>query len=236
QDRGAALEARALRDATAALRSRLLSVVRDRAVPAYRAETRAELERALGEHAPRAAEGALAALRFKGALLQIALFVPLLVALSWKIAALGLGFAALAWPVLHWRNRRLKALEARGKEGRGEALRALEDFGEWLEARAGAGLAGSVDALASKLDAAHDAEWRWRRAQARYPAALETIFFFALSGLLLAGSFVLSDWTALMVFALLLLLAYRPVREAARHWPASLAGARAAEDVEALAR
>src|SRR5690606_914985 len=115
QDRGAALEAAALRDATGALRARLLAAVGDRAVPAYRAEARAALEGALGEGAPRAAEGLVARLRFRGALLQIALFVPLLVALSWKVAALGVGFAALVWPLLRWRNLRMKTLESEGR-------------------------------------------------------------------------------------------------------------------------
>jgi ABC-type Mn2+/Zn2+ transport system ATPase subunit len=236
QDRGAALEASALRETTSTLRGRLLDAARDRAVPVYRAEMRATLERALGEGAPRAAEGMLARLRFRGALLQVALFIPLLIALSWKIAALGLGFAALTWPLLRWRNRKLKTLEAEGLRGRGESSRALEDFGESAEARAGSGFAAGVDDLAARLDAAHRPEWRWRRAQARYPAALETAFFFALSGLLLVGSFILPDWNGLLLFSLMLLLAYRPVREAARHWPAALAGDAARGDVEGLAR
>jgi ABC-type Mn2+/Zn2+ transport system ATPase subunit len=236
QDRGAALESRALRDATGTLRDRLLRAVRDRAVPAYRAATRDALDRALGESAPRAAEGLIAKLRFQGAVSQILLFLPLLLILSWKIAALGVGFAALVWPVLRWRNRRLKALEAEGRQGHGQALRALEDFGESLEARAGAGFGAGVDDLAIRLDAAHRPEWKWRRAQARYPAALETAFFFALSALLLAGSFILPDWNGMLLFSLMLVLAYRPVREAARHWPTVLAGARAQEDAEALVR
>ena len=47
QDRGAAFEARALRESSAALRGRLLGALRARAVPAYRPEVRHALDQAL---------------------------------------------------------------------------------------------------------------------------------------------------------------------------------------------
>lgn len=236
QDRGAALEARALRDTVAGLRARLLGALRAHAVPAYRPAERRALDRALEEHVPRAAEGLLARRHFEGALLQCALFAVMLVLLSFRTALLGIAFAALVWPVLRWRNRALKALEAAGIAGRGDAKRAREDFGNALEAKAGSGLAEELAKLEYSLSAAHAPESRWRRAQLRYPALLETGLFFVLAALLLAGSFTLPDWNALLLFSLLLLLAYRPVREAARHYPASVAGAAARERVEELAR
>ncbi len=236
QDRGAALEARALRDTVAALRARMLSALQSHAVPAYRPEERRALERALEEHVPRAAEGQLARRHFEGALLQCALFAVMLVLLSFKTALLGIAFAALVWPVLRWRNRALKTLESAGMTGRGEAKRAREDFGNALEARAGTGLSASLKDLEAALDAAHLPESRWWRAQLRYPALLETGLFFVLTALLVAGSFTLPDWNALLLFSLLLLLAYRPVREAARHYPASVAGAAAQKRVEELAQ
>jgi ABC-type multidrug transport system fused ATPase/permease subunit len=236
QDRGAALEARALRDTVAALRNRLLTALGKHAVPAYRPEERRALDRALEEHVPRAAEGTLARRHFEGALLQCALFAVMLVVLSFKTALLGIAFAALVWPVLRWRNRALKSLETAGMAGRGEAKRAREDFGAALEANAGSGLADSLARLEQTLAAAHSPEARWRRAQLRYPALLETGLFFVLAALLLAGSFTLPDWNALLLFSLLLLLAYRPVREAARHYPASVAGVAALRRVEDLAQ
>jgi ABC-type multidrug transport system fused ATPase/permease subunit len=236
QDRGAALEAQALRDTVAALRNRLLTTLGKHAVPAYRPEERRALDRALEEHVPRAAEGALARRHFEGALLQCALFAVMLVVLSFKTALLGIAFAALVWPVLRWRNRALKSLETAGMAGRGEAKRAREDFGAALEANAGSGFADSLARLEQSLAAAHTPEARWRRAQLRYPALLETGLFFVLAALLLAGSFTLPDWNALLLFSLLLLLAYRPVREAARHYPASVAGVAALRRVEDLAQ
>jgi ABC-type multidrug transport system fused ATPase/permease subunit len=234
QDRGAALEARALRDAVAALRGRLLEALETRAVPAYRPGIRRALDRALEEHVPRAAEGLLARRHLEGALLQCALFALLLLVFSWKTALLGLAFAALIWPVLRWRNRSLKAMEAAGLAGRGDAQRAREDFGASLEARAGSGFAQSLRRLDAALAAAHRPEWRWRRAQLRYPALLETGLFFMLTAILLAGSLTLPDWSSLLLFSLLLLFSYRPVREAARHYPASVAGAAALRQVETL--
>jgi ABC-type Mn2+/Zn2+ transport system ATPase subunit len=236
QDRGAALEARALRDTVAALRARLLRALETHAVPAYRPEERRALDRALEEHVPRAAEGTLARRHFEGALLQCALFAVMLVVLSVKTALLGIAFAALVWPVLRWRNRALKSLETAGMAGRGEAKRAREDFGDALEAHAGSGLPAALHDLETSLAAAHTPEARWRRAQLRYPALLETGLFFVLAALLLAGSFTLPDWNALLLFSLLLLLAYRPVREAARHYPASVAGVAALQRVEDLAQ
>jgi ABC-type multidrug transport system fused ATPase/permease subunit len=236
QDRGAALEARALRDTVSALRGDLLDTLRTRAAPAYRPDIRRKLDRALEEHVPRAAEGMLARRHFEGALLQCLLFAALLLIFSWKTALLGLAFGALVWPVLRWRNRSLKALEAAGMTGRGDAKNAREDFGDSLESLDALGLGESLLRLDEKLAAAQEPESRWRRAQLRYPALLETGLFFVLAALLLAGSFTLPDWNALLLFSLLLLLAYRPVREAARHYPASLAGAAALRTVESLRR
>jgi sulfonate transport system ATP-binding protein len=53
---------------------------------------------------------------------------------------------------------------------------------------------------------------------------------------LLAGYFTLPDWNSLLLFSLLLLLAYRPVREAARHYPSSLAGAAALRAIDECTR
>lgn len=236
QDRGAVLEASAQRDLAASWRTRLLDALGRRAVPAYRPETRRALDRALGEHVPAAAEGVLARRRVLGALLEGAVLLPLLFLLAWKAALAGVAAAVLIWPVLRLRNRRLKALEQAGVAGRGDALRAREDFGNALEALPGAGLAGSLDRLKATLEAAHAPEWRWRRAQARYPAVLETGLFFVLAAVLFTGAVALPGLESLLLFAMLLLLSYRPLREAARQYPLGVSGARAARDLEDLVR
>ncbi len=235
QDRGAVLEADALRATVSRLRARLIDAVRTHAVPAYRPDQRRAFERALQEHVPAAAEGLLSRRRFVGALLQCAVFLPVLLLISARMAALGLVFAALLWPVLRWRNRSLRGLESAGETGRRLAKDAREDVGASLEALPGKGLDDALRRLERTLAEAHLPEWKWKSAQARYPALIETGLFFVLAALLLAGTFTLPDWGSFLVFALVLLLAYRPVREAARHWPASVAGARALHDVESLA-
>lgn len=234
QDRGAVLEAAALRDGIAVWRTRLLETIRIRAVPAWRPGVRRALGRALEEDIPSAAEGALARRRFVGSLLEGAVLLPLLFLLAWKPALVGVAAAALIWPLLRLRNRRLKAMERAGVAGRETAHHAREDFGHSLESLPGAGLDAAVRGLETSLARAHEPEWRWRRAQARYPALLETGLFFVLCIILFTGALTLPGLESVLLFAMLLLLAYRPLREAARQYPASVAGARAARDLEAL--
>lgn len=234
QDRGAVLEAAALRAGVAAWRRRVLDALRLRAVPAWRPANRRALGRALDEDIPLAAEGALARRRFWGACLEGVVLVPLLFALAWKAALVGLAAAALLWPALRLRNRRLKTLEREGAAGREGALHAREDFAHALESLPGAGFADALARLDRTLEEAHAPTWRWRRAQARYPALLETALFFVLCAILFAGALTLQGFESVLLFAMLLLLAYRPLREAARQYPVAAAGDRAARDLAAL--
>lgn len=234
QDRGAVLEAAALRDGVATRRRHVLDALRHRAVPAWRPGTRRALGQALEEDIPLAAEGALARRRFLGALLEGAVLVPLLFLLAWEAALVGVVAAAALWPVLRRRNRRMKEYERAGAAGRDSARRAREDFSHALEALPGAGFGEAVQHLDRALDEAHAPTWQWRRAQARYPALLETALFFVLCVILFTGALTLAGLESVLLFAMLLLLTYRPLREAARQYPVAAAGARAARDVDAL--
>jgi ABC-type Mn2+/Zn2+ transport system ATPase subunit len=234
QERGATLEVKSLRRAVSALQAELLETLRVRAVPAYRPALRREIARALEETIPRAAEGMLARRRFLGSLLQGGVLVPGLFLLSWKIALPALAVGILAWRVLKWKNRSLRDLERSGSRGRAAERRAGEEFGAGLEAASGTGWDDYLRRFSGELDAARVADWKWRRAQARYPALLETGFFFALTGLLLSGVFVLDGLDSWLLFTALLVLVYRPVREAARHYPVALQGAQALEEVRNL--
>jgi ABC-type transport system involved in cytochrome bd biosynthesis fused ATPase/permease subunit len=138
------------------------------------------------------------------------------------------------WPVLRLRNRRLKTLEREGAAGREGAHKAREDFTHALEALPGAGFTEALTRLDRTLEEAHAPTWRWRRAQARYPALLETALFFVLCVILFAGAATLQGFESVLLFAMLLLLAYRPLREAARQYPVAAAGDRAARDLNAL--
>ncbi|MCD6023534.1 MAG: sulfate transporter, ATPase subunit [Fibrobacteria bacterium] len=234
QERGAALEVQSLRRAVSALQSQLLETLRARAVPAYRPAVRRELARVLEETIPRAAEGLLARRRFAGSLLQGGVLLPGLFLLSWKIALPALAVGALAWRVLKWKNRSLRDLERSGSHGRAAERRANEEFAAGLEAASGTAWDGYLRRFSGELDAARVADWKWRRAQARYPALLETGFFFALTGLLVSGAFVLDGLDGWILFTALLVLVYRPVREAARHYPVALQGTQALDEVRAL--
>lgn len=234
QDRGAILEAAALRESVALWRHKLLDALRSRAVPAYRPATKRALSRALDQDIPQSAEGALARRRFIGSCLEGAVLVPLLFILAWKAAVVGLAAAALLWPLLRLRNQRMKALERAGALGRESAQHAREDFAHSLESLPGAGLTEALTQLDHTLDQAHEPEWRWRKAQGRYPALLETALFFVLCVILFTGAVTLPGLESILLFAMLLLLAYRPLREAARHYPISVSGARATRDLNAL--
>jgi ABC-type cobalamin/Fe3+-siderophores transport system ATPase subunit len=215
-------------------RRRLLTTLRLRAVPAWRPSSRRALGRALDEDVPAAAEGALARRRFLGSILEGAVLLPLLFLLAWKAALVGIAAAALLWPLLRYRNRRMKTLERAGVSGRDAARHAREDFEHSLESLPGAGFTEAITHLESTLDRAHKPEWMWRRAQARYPALLETGLFFVLCIILFTGAVTLPGLESVLLFAMLLLLAYRPLREAARQYPLSVSGARAARDLEVL--
>ncbi|HLU70035.1 MAG TPA: ABC transporter ATP-binding protein/permease [Fibrobacteria bacterium] len=234
QDRGAILEAAALRDGVASWRRRVLDALRHRAVPAWRPGTRRTLGHALEEDIPVAAEGALARRRLLGAILEGAVLLPLLFLIAWKAALVGIAAATLLWPVLRRRNRRMKAHERAGAAGRESARQAREDFSHALEALPGAGFTEAVARLDRTLDEAHAPTWRWRRAQARYPALLETALFFVLCVILFTGALTLPGLESVLLFAMLLLLTYRPLREAARQYPVAAAGRRAAQDIDAL--
>jgi len=234
QDRGAVLEATALRDGVAILRRQLLDTLRHRAVPAWRPENRRALGRALEEDIPAAAEGALARRRFLGSCLEGVVLLPLLFLLAWKAALVGVAAALLLWPLLRWRNQRMKALERAGAEGRDEARHAREDFDHALEAAPGKRFDGVVNGLEEALARTHEPAWRWRRAQARYPALLETALFFVLCVILFTGALTLQGLEPVLLFAMLLLLAYRPLREAARQYPLAVAGARADRDLQTV--
>lgn len=234
QDRGAVLEAAALRDGVATWRRRVLDTLRHRAVPAWRPGTRRALARTLEEDIPVAAEGALARRRLLGAILEGAVLLPLLFVFAWEAALVGVGAAAILWPVLRRRNRRMKDHERAGAAGRERARHAREDFSHALEVLPGTGLSEALDRLDRALDDAHAPTWRWRRAQARYPALLETSLFFVLCVILFTGALTLSGLESVLLFAMLLLLTYRPLREAARQYPVAAAGARAVQDLRAL--
>ncbi len=232
QERGSTLEVKALRRVVSAMQASLLETLRAYAVPVYRPALRRALSRTLEETIPRAAEGLLARRRFMGSLLQVAVLLPGLFLLSWKIAVPAIAVGALAWRVLKWKNNSLRNLERSGSKGRSAERRAGEEFGAGLEAASGAAWDGFLQRFGSELDAARVADWKWRRAQARYPALLETGFFFALTGLLLSGAFVLNGIDSWILFTALLVLTYRPVREAARHYPVALQGAVALEEID----
>jgi ABC-type Mn2+/Zn2+ transport system ATPase subunit len=232
QERGATLEVKAMRAAVSTLQTNLLETLNRRAVPAYRPAMRRDLARAVEETIPRAAEGALARRRFLGSVLQGAVLLPGLFLLSWKIAIPAVLVGTLAWRILKWKNGSLRDLERSGSQGRSAERRASEEFTAGLEAASGKAWAGYLHQFGGALDAARVADWKWRRAQARYPALLEAGFFFALAGLLMTGVFVLDGLDGWILFTALLVMTYRPVREAARHYPVALQGAVAMEELE----
>ena len=236
QDRIAVLETRAMREVVSGLRRRLLDVLRLRAVPAYRPDLKRDFKRALEETASRIGEGFLASERCRAAILQGLILIPCLFILSWRLALFALFLAFPAWLTVRWRSCSLRMLERSETEGRAEGRLALADFSEGLESPGEGGLQAAARRLESNLEKSQEPEWRWRLAQARYPAWLEMGFFFALAGLVMAGGASLGNWANWILFSGLLLLAYRPVREAGRHFPLSLQGAQALGDAYRLLR
>ncbi len=234
QDRIGVLETRSMREIVSGLRQQLLGVLRIHAVPAYRADLKREFTRALEEIAPRVGEGFLAAERCLASILQGLILIPCLFLLSWRLALMSLFLILPAWLAVRWRSRSLRALERAETRGRAEGKQALANFNEGLETSFGNGFETAIQSLRADLEKAQTPEWRWRLAQARYPALLEAGFFFALAALVLAGGSSLGSWESWILFSGLLLLAYRPVREAARYYPVSLQGAQALRDAEKL--
>jgi ABC-type multidrug transport system fused ATPase/permease subunit len=240
QDRIAILETRAMREIVSGLRQRLLGVLRTHAVPIYRPEFKRDLTRTLEETAPRVGEGFLARERCVASALQGLILIPCLFLLSWRLALLSLFLIAPAWLAVRWRSRTLRALERSETLGRAQGKQVLADFGDGLEASFGTmgnaekGFELSLLSLNTDLEKTQTPEWHWRLAQARYPALLETGFFFALAGLILIGGASLGSLESWILFSGLLLLAYRPVREAARYYPISLQGTQALRDANRL--
>ena len=234
QDRLAVLETRAMRKVVSESRRRLLDMLRNHSVPGYRPDFKRDLSRTLETTLPRMGEGFLAHQRFTAAILQGIILVPCLFLLSWRMALTSLLLVFPAWLAVRWRSRSLRALERSETQGRVEGKNVVEDFGDGLESVSNDGLIRAAGALESDLEKTQEPEWRWRLAQARYPVLLETGFFFALAALVLVGRGSLGTWDSWILFSGLLLLAYRPVREAARHYPVSLQGAQAILDVENL--
>ncbi len=237
QDFSASLEITAMRRTVLELRRRILDTLGARAVPVYRSGLKHFLIHALDEVSARAGEGLLAREHCQGAALQALVLFPCLFILSWRLALLSLLLAPPAWLVLRWRNRSLRALERGETAANAENREILEAFGEDLESvSGGAALLSAVASLDGELEKGFSPGWRWRLAQARYPAWLEAGFFFALAILMLAGGSFLGAWENWILFSGLLLLAYRPVREAARHYPTSLQGSQALRDLGNLLR
>ncbi len=231
QDRIAGLEVKSMRDVVSGLREKLLTTLRSHAVPAYRSESQRKLTHALGESAPRVGEGFLARSRVQAALLQGFILIPCLFFISWRLALMSLLLVIPAWLVTRWRSRSLRALERAEVRGRMEGQQTLTTFSENLESTSGGiGLTNSTEVLNEVLGKFQEPEWQWRTAQARYPALLEAGFFFALAGLVLIGGSSLGAWESWILFSGLLLLAYRPIREAARNYPISLQGTQALDD------
>ena len=232
QDRGAVLESSALRETDAGWRTRILGALRACAVPVHRGRERRALEHVLEDLVPRAVDGALARRNLRGAVLHLVVLAPLLAWFSWKAALAGVATAALLWPVLRWRNRALKAVEAAAVAGRAAERRARAVFAGGLESRGATGFDAALRDLDAGLESARGPSWRRRRAQARYPAVMEAGLFFVVVAILAVGAAALPHTEALLLFALLLLLTYRPVREAARHYPMAAAGDAAAAALE----
>lgn len=231
QDRIAGLEVKSMRDAVTNLREQLLATLRSHAVPAYRSELQRKLTHALDESAPRIGEGLLARNRVQAALLQGFILIPCLFFISWRLALMSLLLVIPAWLAARWRSRSLRTLERAEMRGHMEGRTTLATFGENLESASGGNcLAVSTEMLNEELEKFQRPEWQWRTAQARYPALLEAGFFFALAGLILIGGSSLGEWESWILFSGLLLLAYRPIREAARNYPISLQGAQALND------
>ena len=234
QDRLAVLETGAMRQVVSGLRKKFLNAMQNRAIPAYRPDFKRDFTRILETTIPRVGEGLLAHERCTAAILQGLVLIPCLFLLSWRLALLSLVLAFPAWLAVRWRSRSLRILERSETQGKLEGKNILEDFGDGLESISSDGLNEASLILESDLEKRQKPEWRWRLAQARYPALLEMGFFFALAGLALIGSGSLGNWESWILFSGLLLLAYRPVREAARHYPVSLQGTQALRDAEKL--
>lgn len=232
QDRGAVLEAAALRETDASWRTRLFDALRAHAVPVHRGRERRAVEQALEDLVPRAVDGTLARRNLHGSLLHLAVLVPLLVWFSWKAALAGLATAALLWPLLRWRNRALKAVQSAAVAGRAAERRARAVFTGGIESRGATGIEPALRELDARLEAARGPAWRWKRAQGRHPAVMEAGLFFVLVAILAAGATALPHTEILVLFALLLVLTYRPVREAARQYPVASAGAAAERALE----
>ena len=237
QNRIAGLEVKAMRHVVSGLRQKLLQTLRLHFVPAYRSELQRSIQQALHEGTARIGEGSLARNRVQAALLQGLILIPCLFLLSWKLAILSVVLVIPAWLATRWRSRSLRTLEREEMRGRTEGKRALSLFSENLEATSGGnGLIETAAALNEEVEKSQQPEWQWRSAQARYPALLEAGFFFALAALVWMGGSSLGAWDSWILFSGLLLLAYRPVREAARHYPVSLQGSQALNDFEKLLR
>ncbi len=236
QDRLAVLEMKAVREIISGFRQRLMDALRLRSVPAYRPDYRRNLLRNLDETAARVGDGFLSNERFTAAVLQALILIPCLFILSWRLALVSLILIAPAWWMARWRSRSLRNHERAATQGRVDGQLALQDFGESLESTSGGKLGSALRTLEGQLEQTRAPEWRWRLAQARYPTWLETAFFFVFAGVIWMGYKWLGGWQSWILFSGLLLLAYRPVREAARHYPISMQGREALRDGEALMR
>ena len=233
QDGMAQMEARAFRETVTGLRQRVLQTLRSQAVPLYRTDMRRRLVQVLGPILLKAGEGCLADRRVQASVLQGMVLFPCLFFFSGQVAFLTLGLALPVALAVRWRSHSLRILERQEVEGRELSEQQLLEFGENLEnVGGGQGLESSSRALEESLLKALAPQWQWQAAQIRYPALLEVGFFFALATLVIGGRSFLSGWNHWILFSGLLLLAYKPLREAARHYPLRLQGKQALLDCE----
>lgn len=222
------------------LRLRLQQALRRHHVSCTLRDLRVTLRVALASSLPRAIEGSLAGRQALGALLQLALLLPVAVWAAPRAAWLFLPLGLPAYALARWKARTLRrqAAELRRECEQGEAQ--MEAWIEGLEGlMANGALSGALGRDQRQYARQNRVEGQSRVAQQVFPAGLEFFFFAGLSliawwasrsGSPWAGpTAALQDW---VVLGGALLLTYRPVRELGRAWPQWAAGRAMSGEIE----
>ncbi len=225
-------EMRAVFSFLADKRKALLQATIDRSVPAHRAPWRGDLAYVWNDGLENLGQGIMAGFRCLAAATQALALLPMLFLFSWKLAT---GALLLAIPALLASRLRTGMLLAAGKgweRSQAELAVTIEDFSDGFEAHVGNGrYAAAAFALDKGLAQHAEKTHSWETAKAIFPPALEWFFFMALAGLAVVlakyGDASVQGVSGLLPFGALLLLIYRPIREWARHYPASVLGGQA---------
>lgn len=214
-------------------RRALLQTLSERAVPVYRSPWRESLASALDDGQENLGQGIAAGFRCLAAAAQALVLLPMLFLFSWKLAAAALALAVPAISVSRLRAGMLGAAGRGWERSKSDLAAEAEGFADSSEAHIGNGrIAYAASAMENGLERHASHAHAWETAKAIFPPALEWFFFLALAalaGLAAAhgGGGSATGPAGLIPFGALLLLIYRPIREWARNYPASLLGGQA---------